>query len=512
MTTLSEEHGSPPLAGVKIFTDMFRDTVLKHPNEPAVTCSHQPPNLYRIPVNVNGKPTGTGRLQWTYSELDERSTHLAAALYAQGLRKGMSIATFLHNGIEWMLSMVAITKLNCIFVPLNPRALTDFKTVAHMLKISDIRAVIVQNTEMAGMLQHVMFETHLKIVTQVIVDAADTMPGWNSFSDFMLREAPAEAIESVAQMTIDGDDSFLICFTSGTTALPKACLHANRSLVSNVMSSLVVGRDDLGPRNTLILALPNNHLLHNYHCITQILSGGNTLFPGVGFLPREYLTAVHREKATDIIIASTMFHALLSEIRTGRAPKPTTLLRASLGGSAITAEIMAQCQQELGVHRVRGTFGMSEGSPVRGTFTSNPAEVKRGHTVTVGRACCDTRIRICAPNSTLPLPRGRAGELHQGGSQMMTGYIGKDRSEDWYTDENGLEWFRTGDEAIMEDDGSISITGRYKEIIIRGGENLSPASIESVLNRTPGLEVSALRTVSCKQSLMHSGHCCTCAR
>lgn len=94
----------------------------------------------------------------------------------------------------------------------------------------------------------------------------------------------------------------------------------------------------------------------------------------------------------------------------------------------------------------------------------------------------------------------------------MTGYIGKDRSEDWYTDENGLEWFRTGDEAIMEDDGSISITGRYKEIIIRGGENLSPASIESVLNRTPGLEVSALRTVSCKQSLMHSGHCCTCAR
>lgn len=136
---------------------------------------------------------------------------------------------------------------------------------------------------------------------------------------------------------------------------------------------------------------------------------------------------------------------------------------------------------------------MSEGTPLR-TFAEKEEDIIVGDSVKTGIVVDGVKIRICAPGGTELLPRGEAGELQQAGPQLIDGYFGAKNEDDFFLDpRTGERWFRTGDQAVMDKDGNVSITGRYKDMIIRGGENISPAAIEKVIYKTKGLNVRFFR-------------------
>lgn len=491
---LSEAHGPPSKADATELWTLLQATVSEHPHAPALICAHQPATLYRSRTSHNGDLDHKDCLRWTYTELEEHASQLASSLYEKGLRKGMALATLLYNNAEYLLAFLAAAKLGCIFVPLNPKVLVDSTTTAHMLKTSEARALIIQNDSLAQALDAVITSAGLDIKVKIKVESDQSTPSWLTMSELMLTEASHESHLAVEVISHSPEDPFLIVFTSGTTSLPKACLHTNRSLVVGIFGMFFWSMNDVGPGVINCASVPNNHLMGVWGTLVQIIRGGCVLYPGPAFNANEVLAAVNKEGATDIIAVPTMLFALFFEVRTGNSPKPSTLKRVGTGGAAVTVELLQQAQEELSIEKVRANYGMSEGSPIRAPFVEDAGVYKSGVNVSCGFVVPGARIRVCAPDSHDPVPRGIAGELHQGGEGMMSGYIGKDRSEDWYTDEQGQEWFKTGDQAIMEDDDQIIICGRYKDIIIRGGENLSPTAIEGVLNKKfPGLEVSDSR-------------------
>jgi acyl-CoA synthetase (AMP-forming)/AMP-acid ligase II len=149
---------------------------------------------------------------------------------------------------------------------------------------------------------------------------------------------------------------------------------------------------------------------------------------------------------------------------------------------------LKQCIHELGAKKVGTSFGMTEGSPLRSTPVSDPSSLIQNGSVTVGTPLPGVGVRICTLGSMVPVLRGKYGELHQSGMQVIKSYIGRDGEEEFY-EEGGRRWFRTGDQAVMWEDGRVGIVGRYKDMIIRGGENISPLGIERVLNGIEGVDV-----------------------
>lgn len=163
-----------------------------------------------------------------------------------------------------------------------------------------------------------------------------------------------------------------------------------------------------------------------------------------------------------------------------------------LAGASITPHNLRQVVNTLGARAVSTGFGMTEGSPIWVAATADPETLIAGDDTISGSASPGARIKICASNSILPLPRGQPGEIHESGPGVIQGYLGDNvGTESFYVDE-GRSWFMTGDRAIMHGDGRVSIIGRCKDMIIRGGENIAPAAIEAVLNQFPGVEAQVV--------------------
>jgi acyl-CoA synthetase (AMP-forming)/AMP-acid ligase II len=213
------------------------------------------------------------------------------------------------------------------------------------------------------------------------------------------------------------------------------------------------------------------------------------VFPDQAFKASSMLTALQEERCTNTIFVPTTLQALLDYNRTSDH-RFDSLRQVDLGGALVSLKHLKQCIYSLGAKKVGTSFGMTEGSPLRATPVSHPNELIRGGgSVIAGKPLREARVRICAPGSSIPLPRGQYGELPQSGPQVIKSYLGKGNAVDFYEDEKENTWFRTGDQAVMNDDCSVSIVGRYKDRIIRGGENISPLSIERVLNTIDGVDV-----------------------
>lgn len=169
----------------------------------------------------------------------------------------------------------------------------------------------------------------------------------------------------------------------------------------------------------------------------------------------------------------------------------SSLISVQMGATFILPEHVRLVGEMLKCAKVTNSFAATEGVPI--TITTHCAYTIASE-VSVGKICLGARIRICAPNTTDPVPRGKSGELHVGGKQVIEGYLEGRSAESFYTDSHG-HWFMTGDQGYMNEDGEIFISGRYKDLIIRGGENIAPASIEAVLQSKLNLTVSYSQTI-----------------
>lgn len=189
----------------------------------------------------------------------------------------------------------------------------------------------------------------------------------------------------------------------------------------------------------------------------------------------------------ELDLCAEMLHAVLDVL--GGKEKHTTLREVGIGGAAVTPKHIWQLREEPGAQKACCGFGMTEGSPVRFAGSKDPRGIVRGENVAAGSVCAGSHIRICAQGTRDPVPRGIPGELHQGGSAVVTEYLDRGRTEDFYTNQRGYEWFNTGDQAIIDEEGLLYIVGRDKDMIIRRGESIAPTSMEKVLNGVNGVDV-----------------------
>lgn len=464
-----------------------------HPEKLAIASLHQPADLYHL------TSLSSDHLQWSYAQLESASQTLRKGLQRYGIASGSAIVTVLDNGVEFPLSFWAAHRFQCPFVPLNPRNLTNKAEARHMLAIAGATAVIVGTPELATAFDALAYDgvpELLKIVTH-----ENPPSGWTAFSSLLTAGGEREVepiitrpqLLSTDEPTSEPDSSagqspVTILFTSGTTSLPKGCPHTDQSLHA-FMKNLSLG--GCSTEDIFCSVLPNNHAMGYFYVLHFFCQGGAVVYPSPTFDSEKMAKALQTHNCTHACLVPTALHSLIEHVQRDRLGFPA-LKDVCLAGASITPQNLSQVVNTLGSSAVSTGFGMTEGSPIWVAATPDPGTLIIGDDTISGSASPGAHIKICASGSTVPLPHGEPGEIHESGPGVIHGYLGDNVGTDSFYVGNGRTWFKTGDRAIMHPDGRVSVVGRYKDMIIRGGENIAPAAIEAVLNQFTGVEAQVV--------------------
>ncbi|KAI1417361.1 acetyl-CoA synthetase-like protein [Hypoxylon sp. FL1857] len=465
----------------------------------------------------------------TYEALDSQSNALAHSLRSLGVKKGDRVAVSLANVPEHVVATYAIFKLGAVLVPLNPTfnahqlssglsrlgvevliigAVTDlaYKPCRGRSNL-DLLTALVPN--LAG--SKVESETVPTLKNVVLVDNTLSHPqaGFPPLSDLraltpystlLLSSSSSSASRTVTpDAPLSADEIINIQFTSGTTSLPKAAMLSHTSILNN--GRLIAARMGLDPSDRIVCPPP---LFHCFGCVLGLqataTTGAAILFPSPAFDPAATLRMAAEHRATGLYGVPTMFAAELELLADPafRASLPSDgfkyLRKGIAAGSSVPEPLMRQLNAKLGLHDLVICYGMTETSPV--SVMTCPSDPPQKRAATVGRVMPHTAAKIVSPHDRGKiLPRGECGELAVSGYLLMKGYFNDpDRTdEDLIRDKEGEgmegwqgeRWMYSGDEARMDDQGFVEITGRIKDLIIRGGENIHPLEIEVVIMRHP---------------------------
>ncbi|KAL5407395.1 hypothetical protein PMIN04_011741 [Paraphaeosphaeria minitans] len=486
--------GKWPDSPLPIWTRLA-DAARDYPDKLAIACLHQSPTLYGIQSSQYAVQGFDNHLQWSYSQLSSTAECLAAGLQAQGLSSGSSVVTILTNGVEFPMAFWAAHKLACPFVPLSSRTLTNAVQARHMLTVADVSVVIVEDLELAAAFDQVW---HAGARNTVKIVAGDkSFDGWTSISELLEIGSRALAVQNGKNGTLhahrpeqrlESTNTVTILFTSGTTSLPKGCPHTNLTLnaFSKLLSIGGTSRHDI-----FCSVLPNSHAMGYFFVLHFFMNAGTVVYPSATYEASAMAQALAAHRCTHATLVPTALHSLLEWIEPSGLLFPD-LKDLCLAGSSITPQNIRSVIRDLGAQGVSTGYGTTEGTPVWNAPVSDPEQLIRGDDVICGSAVPGQHVRICAPDSTQVVPRGQPGEVHESGPGMIVGYLGENVGKDAFYVEGDKTWYKTGDSGVMWEDGRVSVVGRFKDMIIRGGENIAPAAIEVVLNQFPGVEAQVV--------------------
>ncbi|KOU41794.1 AMP-binding protein [Streptomyces sp. WM4235] len=414
--------------------------------------------------------------RWTYAELAADVDALALGLLDQGIVKGDRVGIWAPNRAEWTLVQYATATIGAVLVTVNPAYRAH--ELEYVLGQSGIRMLVAAErfkaSDYAGMIEEVRPRCpDLEFV--VLLDG----PRWDSLLERGRQADPAELVR--AQAGLSPDDPVNIQYTSGTTGFPKGATLSHRNILNN---GFFVGETcHYTELDRVCIPVPF------YHCFGMVMGalactshGAAMIIPAPSFEPGATLAAVEAEACTSLYGVPTMFIAELthpdfdsydlSSLRTG-----------IMAGSPCPVEVMKEVIDRMGMAEVSICYGMTETSPVS---TQTRVDDSIEHRVsTVGRVGPHLEVKVVDPDSGRTVPRGEQGELCTRGYSVMLGYWAQPDRTAEVVDEAG--WMRTGDLAVMDDDGYLAITGRIKDMVIRGGENLYPREIEEFLHAHPDI-------------------------
>ncbi|ERF76318.1 hypothetical protein EPUS_04176 [Endocarpon pusillum Z07020] len=453
------------------------------------------------------------RQRLTYHDLDLKSNSLARGLQETGVKKGDRVAVSLGNNIEYSVATYALFKLGAILVPLNP-AFNAAQVISALSHLAASHLIISTETNLPFKTprsnvplfeqltpnlarQNLQSPSVPSLKHLILVDNSsgrvdpDPFRCSTSFPD--LLNGPSSS--ALPPQHLSNTDVVNIQFTSGTTSAPKAACLSHRSILNN--GHQIGSRMRLTARDIVCCPPP---LFHCFGCILGYMAtathGSAIVFPAEAFDPKASLLAVQEEKATALYGVPTMFLAELDLLANGTVRNEGFghLRTGIAAGSSIPAEIMRKLHQTLNLTELTICYGMTETSPVSCmTATDDPMDKRIN---SVGRLMPHVEAKIVdAFDGKRILGIAERGELAVSGYLVMKGYWGQpERSaEVMRTDEEGKLWMHTGDEAAMDEEGFVSITGRIKDLIIRGGENIHPLEVENCLFAHPGIkEVSVV--------------------
>ncbi|RHZ51501.1 hypothetical protein CDV55_103440 [Aspergillus turcosus] len=452
----------------------------RQPNDSAVVSLHQKDHL------------GVGALRWTYAQLRDGSVRLAHRLAAAGIRKGSRIATFLYNEIEWALLFLASARLGSHFVPLDPRLLDTPSDAVYLLRKIWVEVIFVSNLTMAESVEEIL---NKELMPQVLLKGIvapvtaghnpEALPrGWRRLSAIMDDSDPS----GIVLHGLNRDDTILMLGTSGTTSRPKICPHTSVTIVTPALG--LADHWSLTREDIICQHLPSFHVFNIAMNLAFWVAGGTVVIPSPEFNPAATFEGLTFGSRVWIAAVTTMIHAMhtYSMVTEEDLASPYGIC---LGGGPITPLALRECRL-LGASKIVAGYGTTEGvATLYNVMNANDprvTDVQDGDEICLGSAVAGSHLRICAPGSRTPLLRNEIGELHQGGYPIFDGYYqGSEEDNAACYKEGTVPWFATGDRGYMDDDGNIYLLGRFKDLIIRAGENISPLKIEQCLAGQPGV-------------------------
>ena len=479
---LSEYSGLDLPEPSRTLYQILSDSARQYPDRIALVSCHQPGN-HLANSGYEQNHEDKGYLRWSYAQVENASNQLASSWSSKGLRKGNAVVVILNSGIEWALCFWAATKLGCPFVPINPAIVSRAREIQHILgALEKIGALVVNDEAMVNIVAKsapaALHDSAIKISLGG-VKASE----WTSFNEAFTSSGNADCSPADQQM----DDTVLIVLTSGTTTLPKGCPHTHRTVASMCARHKIMY--SLDETRVSCNHMPLFHLAGVMESLWAWAHGGKVVYPNKSFDARATLEAIDKESCTDMCLVPSMLRAMVDHPILSSA-NTTSLGLIKLAANDVLGSDARACSEILHAKVVTNCFGMTETSGITEIFPWKEGVCKDSEPFPVGRMAPGASVRICAPDSKVPQKRGVIGELHLGGSTITNRYIGGgDEVPRFYKDSLG-QWHISGDRAVMAAGGEITVLGRYKDIINRAGENISPSVMESVLNQVEGVQAS----------------------
>jgi fatty-acyl-CoA synthase len=435
-------------------------------------------------------------LRLTYRQFFERVDSAARGILALGIRPGEHVAIWATNVPEWVVLQFATARIGAVLVTINP-AYRPFE-LKYVLNQCDAVALFLvdrfKSSDYFAMLREVcpdlakaapgeLATAEFPRLRWVVTLRGDDLSGSISWDDMCRRggEIEPETVRAAA-VRFKPSDAINIQYTSGTTGFPKAAMLSHRNLLLN---TFYVGEClNLTDRDRICIPVPF------YHCfgcvlgtICAVVHGATMIVPAESFDPAATLAAIEQARATALYGVPTMFIAELQDpSRRGR--DFSSLRTGIMSGSPCPIETMRAVVNDLGCREITIGYGQTEASPIiTQTRTDDPLEMR---VETVGRPIPGVEVRIVDPITGEALGDDRQGELCARGHVVMLGYYKNPEATRAAIDNEG--WLHTGDLAIRLPSGYFKITGRIKDMVIRGGENIYPREIEEFLFTHPAVE------------------------
>lgn len=412
--------------------------------------------------------------RYTYRAFAHEVSRLARGLIASGFERGDRLALWSPNCAAWVLLQYATADAGVVLVNVNPAYRAH--ELAYVLKQSEARMLVAASRFKSSDYRAMAEEARPDCPSLHHVIHLDDP----AFAELFAKgdELPMSALEE-RRASLSPDDPIDIQYTSGTTGFPKGATLSHHSILNNgyFVGELVSYTE----ADRICLPVPF------YHCFGMVMGnlaatshGACIVIPSAGFEPRAALEAVEKERCTSLYGVPTMFIAELEEL--GKETFDLSSLRTGImAGSPCPIEVMKRCVSEMNMREVAICYGMTETSPVS-TQTRKEDSLDR-RVSTVGRVMPHVEVKIIDPETGITVPRGEIGELCTRGYSVMLGYWNDVHKTTEAIDAAG--YMHTGDLATMDAEGFVSIVGRSKDMVIRGGENVYPREIEELLYAHP---------------------------
>ena len=428
----------------------------------------------------------------TYEQFRRDVDECAAALISLGVKAGDHVAVWATNVPEWFITFWATTKIGAVLVTVN----TAYKIheIEYLLKQSDTHTLV--------MIEYCKDINYKEIIEELcpelktlepgkplysktlpflrnVVTAGFSMDGCLTWEQMLSRSSlvPQEEVKRRASL-VKPDDVCNMQYTSGTTGFPKGVMLTHRNIVNN--GKTIGDRMDLSTADRMMIQVPMFHCFGMVLSMTSMMTHGGTLCPIPYFSPKSSLACVNDERITCFNGVPTMFIAMFSH--PDFAKTDFSYMRTGImAGANCPADLMRRASVEMNMREIISVYGQTEASP---GCTMGEVNEDLDHRVeTVGSAFPGVECKIIDPETGKELPDGESGEFVARGFNIMKGYYKMPEATAQAIDKDG--WLHSGDICMRTSDGYYKVTGRLKDMIIRGGENLYPREIEEFYLTNP---------------------------
>ncbi|MFC9236280.1 type I polyketide synthase [Streptomyces decoyicus] len=408
----------------------------------------------------------------TYAALDRRTARLAGNLADLGLARGGRAAVYLGNCVEMAESCLAASRASAVGVPLNPQS-SDAE-LAHLLDDSDAQVIITGPAQAEQVLRMLPRRPGLRIV----VTGEDAAPEGAAHYETLATTEPA----TPARDDLGLDEPAWMLYTSGTTGRPKGVLSTQRrSLWATASCNAPVLGLSAGDR--VLWPLPLFHCVSHNVCLLGVVAVGATAHLMQGLAADEVLEALRAERSTFLVGVPTLFHHMVEAARDGDFAAPELRL-CMVAGSACPVRLHRAFQETFGISLL-ASYGSTE---TGGAITTNLPDGPQVEG-SCGLPLPGLDLRLTDPRTGDEVAVGQEGEVRVSSPAVMLGYHHQPEATSAVLSEG---WYRTGDLGRLDDAGYLTLTGRLKELIIRGGENIHPGEVEEVLHQIPGVAEAAV--------------------